>query len=119
MDKSMPARNLRGMLATAAGAATETETAVAAAAVDILPYRQPASVGPQCEALRLILRYTSKTYGVYGNLEINLCGRKASLCQYVKPDKTAGSTSPPHDSATGQRQRFKANKNPAAQGCRV
>jgi hypothetical protein len=41
MDKSMPAWNLRGMLAT--------PTAAAAAAVDILPYRQPASLAPQCE----------------------------------------------------------------------
>jgi hypothetical protein len=43
MDKSMPAWNLRGMLAT------PTAAAAAAAAVDILPYRQPASLARQCE----------------------------------------------------------------------
>jgi hypothetical protein len=109
MDKSMPAWNLRGMLATP----------TAAAAVDILPYRQPASLTPQCGRLRLKFRQPDKIYGVYGSLAVNLCANKPFLCQYAKQHKTARSISPPDDSATGHRHRLKANKNPAAQGCRV
>jgi hypothetical protein len=103
----MPAWNLRGMLATAT-------------AVDILPYRQPASLGSQWAPVRPKLCYISKIYGVYGNLAMNPFGNKASLSQYAKQERTAGTPSPPHDSATGQRQGFQANKNPAAtQSCRV